>query len=274
MNATSRAPVLKAGQFYGVSDEVWRTDLVTLTVLSHATPRAVPMHSHAHMYIALLLEGGYREWVGDDEIVYQPLTAVFHPANHEHRDEITRPQSRFFTIEIDPAMVGDRAYRALRSVHDLSGGPAVWSMLRLLEAVRGHRRDAIEGEEPVVEILDRLLADDMTDARPRWLARVDAALEDDFAEPVSLHALAAIAGVHPVHLARVYRRHHGSTIRAAVRARRVLAAARAITTGTAIADAAATAGFCDQSHMTHAFRAVTGLTPARYRALAGKRSAR
>src|SRR5690349_3657364 len=245
MNATSGAPVLKAGQFYGVSDEVWRTDLVTLTALSHATPRAVPMHSHAHMYIALLLEGGYREWVGDDEIVYQPLTAVFHPANHEHRDEITSAPSRFFTIEIDPAMLGDRAYRALRSVHDLSGGPAVWSMLRLLEALRGNRRDAIEGEEPVVEILDHLLDDDATAARPRWLARVEAALDADYAEPVSLGALATVAGVHPVHLARVYRRHHGTTIRAAVRARRVVAAARAIAGGAAIADAAAVAGFCD-----------------------------
>src|SRR3954463_14292869 len=104
MNETSSPPVLRAGEFYGATDASWATPLVTLTLLRHATPRAVPMHSHANMYIALLLEGGYREWVGDDELVYAPPTAVSPPAGHEHRDEITAPDSLFFTIEIDPQL--------------------------------------------------------------------------------------------------------------------------------------------------------------------------
>ena len=269
MNTTSRAPVLAAGRFYGRVEHAWRTDLVTLTVLAHDRPHAVPLHSHAHMYIALLLEGGYREWIGDTELVYQPLTAVFHPQRHEHRDAITAPRSLFFTIEIDPAMLGAREHRqrALRAVHDLTGGPAVWSMLRLLDAVRGHRRDALEGEEPVVEILEQLLATPAPKGPPpRWLARIEARLREAHAEPVSLGALAALAGVHPVHVARVFRRHHGTTLRGHLHHLRVLTAARAIADGTPLAAAAVAAGFYDQAHLGHVFKAVTGMTPTQYRA--------
>lgn len=276
MNATSTSHrLLAAGEFYGATDQSWKTPLVTLTVLRHPTPREVPMHAHANMYIALLLEGGYREWVGDDELVYAPLTAVFHPANHAHRDEITAPNSLFFTIEIDPAMVSSREQRLLGSVADLTGGPAIWSMLRLLETLRGHRRDTLEGEEPVVEILDQLLGPPPAAAPPRWLARVESRLHEAYAEPVSLRGLAELAGVHPVHLARTFRRHHGTTIRAHLHAQRVLHASRAIAAGTPLAEAALAAGFCDQAHLTHVFKAVTGMTPRRYaRISAGSSDAR
>lgn len=263
MNETS--PILEPGQFYGATDRSWKTGLVTLTVLRHADPREVPMHSHAHMYIALLLEGGYREWVGDQELVYQPLTAVFHPANHQHRDEITAPDSVFFTIEIDPSITTE--HERLRSVHDLSGGPAVWSMLRLYEALHGNQRDTLEGEEPVVEILEQLLAHDDDAPAPRWLAGVETHLREHYAAPASLRALAELAGVHPVHLARVFRRRHGCSIREFLHAQRTLAASREIAAGTPLVEAALAAGFYDQSHMTHVFKAVTGMTPDHYRAL-------
>jgi AraC family transcriptional regulator len=154
-------------------------------------------------------------------------------------------------------------------VHDLSGGPAIWAMLRLLETVRGARRDTLEGEEPVVEILEHLLGTPTaTSPAPRWLARVEAQLRDGFADPISLRSLAELAGVHPVHVARVFRRHHGTTIRGFLHAQRVLHASRAIASGTSLADAALGAGFCDQSHLTHVFKAVTGMTPVRYRQVA------
>src|SRR5690349_15884998 len=160
MNATSRAPirVLAAGEFFGAVDATWHTELVKLSVVRHAAPRDVPMHRHEHMYFTLLLTGGYREWVGAEEIVYAPLTVVFHPAELEHRDEITLPDSLFFTVEVRPEVVGDRAVRsrALSSVRDLRGGPLVWSLLRMYEALGHGRRDAVECEEPVTELLDEL----------------------------------------------------------------------------------------------------------------------
>jgi len=244
---------------------------VTLSVLRHAEPRQVPLHSHAHMFLAVLLEGGYREWLADGEIEYRPLSVVFHPENLEHRDEISRRDTTFFTVEVSPDLLGprDRRARGLASVRDLSGGAVVWEMLRLLAIVRGHHHDAVECEEPVAQILDELLGrSDAPRPAPRWLGRVEAHLHAGFREPVALGALAELTGVHPVHVARVFRRHHGCTIHAFVRRQRVLYASRMIAAGRAtLAATAIDSGFCDQSHLNHAFKAVTGMTPLQYRRL-------
>lgn len=260
---------LPVGRFYGQVDHRWRTELVTLSLLRHAAPRRVPTHSHEHMFLSLLLHGRYREWVDEREIVYRPLTLVFHPERLEHRDEIETPDTTFFCVEVGPALLGgrDRRHRRLRSVHDLSGGSAVWAMLRLLEALRQQQRDALECEETIGELLDELLGQPSAlSGRPRWLARVEEHLQTSYREPISLHQLAALAGVHPVHVSRVFRRHCGDSVRACVQRLRVLHACRLITEqGLPLATAAAESGFCDQSHMTRVFLAITGMAPARFR---------
>jgi AraC family transcriptional regulator len=271
MKATSPPAPLPTGQFYGSVGDRWSTDLVTLSVVEHTAPRQVPAHSHERMFLCLLLRGGYREWVGDQRIDYAPLTTVFHPEQLCHRDEIVTPGSVFFIAEIDPALLGprERRRRELASVRDLTGGPTVWALLRVLDALRGARHDALDGEEPIAEIVDDLLgAPPASATAPRWLGAVEARLRAGLREPVSLRGLADAAGVHPTHVARVFRRHHGCTMRGFLHRLRVLHASRLIAGDARLAEVALDSGFCDQSHLTHVFQAVTGMTPTAYRRLA------
>lgn len=261
--------MLPTGRFYGHVDQRWQTELVTLSLLRHAEPRRVPTHSHERMFLSLLLHGGYREWIDEQVIVYGPLTLVFHPERLVHRDQIDAPDTTFFCVEVGPALLGarDRRHSHLQSVRELSGGPAVWAMLRLLDALRQRHFDALECEETVGELLDALLETPPgLSRRPRWLDRIEERLRQSYREPLSLHQLAALAGVHPVHVARVFRRHCGESVRAFVQRLRVLHACRLITTKRLpLAAAAAESGFCDQSHMTRVFLAITGMQPARFR---------
>lgn len=267
-----KAPILRPGQFYGSVGESWQTGLVKLSLVRHEQARVVPLHSHQHMYLALLLAGGYREWVGGRCFDYQTLTTVFHPEQLEHHDEILVPGTLFFLIEVDPALLAlrERRHRALASTCDVSGGPVGWAMLRLLGELRHGRSDDLEGEEPVAEILDMLLgaptAAAAARAKPRWLTRIEQRLSEGFRAPLSLRELAAAAGVHPVYAARTFRLHVGCAMRTLVHRLRVLHASRAIAKGgVGLAAIAVDSGFCDQSHMTHVFKQVTGVTPTVYR---------
>jgi AraC family transcriptional regulator len=72
--------------------------------------------------------------------------------------------------------------------------------------------------------------------------------------------------VHPVHLAREFRRAFGCTPAEYVRHRRVeLAALLARTTSRPLAEIAAACGFVDQSHLTRAFARRFATSPAAYR---------
>jgi len=78
--------------------------------------------------------------------------------------------------------------------------------------------------------------------------------------------LAHEAGVHPVHVARVFRRHHGCTAASHVRRLRVAwAQEQLLRPGASLAAVALAAGFSDQSQFSRAFRQVVGVSPARWR---------
>jgi AraC family transcriptional regulator len=264
MNPTS---TLAVGKFYGARDGRWQSELVTLTLLRHAEARAIPHHAHKHAYLTLLLEGGYREWADDDELVYGPLSLVFHPEGFAHHDEITIAGSRFFMVEIHPDLLGpDRLAEGMRTVRDLSGGAAVWATLRALEIVRSpHHR--LDFEESVTEILHELLVPLSLAQPPPWLGPIEAHLRDELREPMSLGALASLAGVHPVHAARVFRAHHGCTMGTFRHRQRVLQASKMIAAGGSLAEVAIDCGFFDQSHMTHVFKSITGFAPVQLRKL-------
>ncbi|MES4792519.1 MAG: AraC family transcriptional regulator, partial [Chloroflexota bacterium] len=103
--------------------------------------------------------------------------------------------------------------------------------------------------------------------RPRWLGEVRDLLHQHYHEPLSLRDAATAVGVHPSHLARVFRREHGCTIGDYVRRLRVEAACRKIASEEApLAEIALSCGFADQSHLTRTFRRETGLTPGEYAA--------
>lgn len=105
---------------------------------------------------------------------------------------------------------------------------------------------------------------------PRWLTAAAEAAGDLAADhETTISGIARAVGVHPVHFARMHRRHFGCTPGEAIRRHRVMRATALLGRGARLAEVALDAGFADQSHMTRAFRHEFGTTPARYRAAFG-----
>ena len=100
------------------------------------------------------------------------------------------------------------------------------------------------------------IRDDKT--APRWLSIAREMLRDS--DP-TVGELAAACGVHPVHFARTFRRFFGCSPGAYVRRARVERAAAMLRGRLSLSDVALRCGFADQSHMTHAFRSILGITP-------------
>jgi len=103
--------------------------------------------------------------------------------------------------------------------------------------------------------------------RPAWLDRVEQRMHEEPGVPGRIAELAAEVGVHPVHLIRVFRYHHGMTPGAYMRNRRLhWAAIQLAHSDEPLGRLAQRAGFSDQSHFTRAFKSQFGVTPGRYRA--------
>jgi len=101
----------------------------------------------------------------------------------------------------------------------------------------------------------------------KWLLRAVDIIEKRYMDGISIEDVARSVGVHPIYLAKVFRRYRGCSPHEYLATLRIQAAAEALRCSTAsISSIGESLGFCDQSHFTHEFRKWTGKSPARFRA--------
>jgi AraC family transcriptional regulator len=268
---------LKAGQFYGQSVNKLQVSGLILSELLHAEGKRLPQHSHEMAFFCLLLDGAYAEFYRTRTIWYRPMTIVWHPPGISHRDEIGREGGKFFTVEVHHRWL-ERLREFARGpevlpndLNDVHGGELVWLALRLY---REHKEQQAYSPLVIEGLMLEMLAMaarvkmPVEKRPPAWLTRVVDQLQAEFRQNLSTTDLAAEAGVHPVHLAAVFRQFHNQTIGEYQQQLRVHYASQLLgNLELPLAEVAQAAGFADQSHLTRIFKRFSGTTPGALRAL-------
>lgn len=226
-------------------------------------------HDHELASICVVLAGSYEETFGRRSRRAEPGTIIIHPEGEQHAESHDRAEVKLLTIEIAALQL-----RALKPAvnafneawHQKDQRFVAFASRLLLEAGYSDQISSLALESLTLEMLgamDRIrLAE--TCGSP-WLLRVRDRLEADVETP-TMKQLAELAGVHPVHLARAFRRAFGCSVGEYVRRRQVGTAMTMLVTGKlSLSTVAFEAGFTDQSHMTRLIRAHTGLTPGEWR---------
>jgi AraC family transcriptional regulator len=90
-------------------------------------------------------------------------------------------------------------------------------------------------------------------------------IEAEYARALTVTEVAALVGVHPVHLSREFRRRFGQTLGEYVHKARVRAACALMARDEVpLAIVAASVGFADQAHFCRVFKALVGCTPSAF----------
>ena len=243
---------------------------ITLTEAKFEPRASFPWHSHPHASFCMLLDGAATEEVRHSRYALKRHDLSYKPAGALHTNTIGDQGARALIIELTADWIAANA-ASLR--HALSTACVVDSgdLGRRLydEVVRGDTLSPLAIQSICLELLVRVARSANAQPRraiPPWLRRVRELLHDRCVEHLSMDDIARSAGVHPVHLAQVFRRHYGLTVGEYVRRLRIQRGAQALLTSTRpIADIAAECGFCDQSHFSRVFKRVTSISPAQYR---------
>ena len=268
-----REQTLGGGSFYGSVQKTQELHGAIFTDLRHTAPRKLPGHAHELAFFALLLEGDYRERYGHQQTDFRPFTIAFRPAAVPHQDEIGPKGVRFFEIEIRPSWhqrLRDCSATLSQPYDDRGGGELVWLGMKLF---RETRASGLVSDLCVETLLAEMLGavarkprENITDAPP-WMNRIVDKLRTECCERLTLDELGYEAGVHPVHLSRVFRKVVGEGIGDFVHRLRIRAACeQMLIPEITLAEIALATGFADQSHFTRTFRKVTGMSPGTFRA--------
>jgi AraC family transcriptional regulator len=263
------------GQFYGVANVERRLPSVRVAYLAAAIlADGVDEHSHDDAHFVLATHGRYETTAWGDQTEGPPL--VFNPPGVIHRDRFVGSGGRFLAVSFEAATWRDLAGQAPTAIDALRLNHALARVcaLRLTRAILTRDIDPVALESLGLELAAQAQRPKPDSAhRPDWLETAETYLADSFDQPIAVSDVAKAAGVHPVHLARGYRRWFGAAPGERLRTRRLERAADLLMLGrTPIGEVALQAGFCDQSHLNRQFRLAYGVTPGEFARLCGRRA--
>jgi AraC-like DNA-binding protein len=238
-------------------------------------------HTHPYFTVGIMLRGVGTLWSAGVTSTLRPGDVVLIPPGEVHTGGLDDRGGvlSYLALHIPAALVGAAAQGQFtlanfgtRILADAEIAPT----LRQIDAAIDSRAESLAVEGDILSAIDFVarygagLSDGIEPARrgePEFVRLARSAIDDCYADSgrVSLHALAALAGVSPFHLAREFKRASGLAPHQYVIQTRIHHAARLLAGGLAISDVAATVGFADQSHLTTHFKRHVGVTPATWR---------
>lgn len=216
------------------------------------------------------------DYRGAERVSLPGQVVVLHPDERHDGRAGTRDGFGYRILYVEPA----RIVEALRS---LTGRARPLPFVR--ESVARHPALARAVRRVFASPLDELAADDVVQQIAEGLLagegtasvalRLDAAalerarhlLDAGRTRVVRSSELEATTGLSRFELARQFRLAFGTSPHRYLLMRRLAAAREAMHRGRPLAEVADEVGFADQAHFTRVFKAASGLTPARYRAL-------
>lgn len=234
----------------------------------------IPMHTHENATVVLILAGEYREDFRGDCSPLAPLTVVAKPSGEKHANDVGEKGAHCLVVELTDSKLRELAGIApvCEAPRVQAGGPAARTGLRIVRELReSDPLTPLALESAALQLVVDLSrqAPRTFASEPKWMSALVERLHGTPARELRLSTLASVVGVHPVHLARTFRRIHGCSIGEFARRLRIETATRMLTqTRTPLSEVALAAGFYDQSHMARTFRRETGMSASRIRAVA------
>ena len=241
---------------------------ITISEQIYAPGLVQQRHAHAESSITLVIGGALEEQVGRTHEYARPLSVVIKPSDTEHANKVSSAGARTLQLVLPVGSLPDEM-EVLGGWRWMHAAAVTKPFLRVLAAFRSQ---SVLLQDEILDLLVALRPIGLrnSSAAPVWLQKVRERIDDEIPNVPRVQELARSANVHPVYLARQFRRFYACSVTDYVAGRRSQIAAALLTSEEfALSSIAYRAGYADQSHFCRAFKAMTGITPGSYRGLSG-----
>ena len=246
----------------------------SLRLAHYAAHSKMAGHHHELPSLSIVVSGHYEERVRGRVSEHGPGNLLFHPAFEPHSQRfraagasqvLITPTQADLEFLSQHLRLGEAPYIQSDALRDLSG-----RLIAEMCSADTFSQMVVHGLTlEALGLFCRTSSRARTNILP-WLRELKELIDSNFGETLTLDELALRVGRHPVHLSRAFRQAYGQTIGECTRKARVRSAAHLLLSSRRpISEIATECGFCDQAHLSRAFKRVLGLTPAAYR-LAGQ----
>jgi len=258
------------GEFYGQTNKTIHLDGITLTDTEYTLDR-VDWHYHENAYFTFILEGNVIE--GNKKEIYNCSAGslLFHNWQEPHYNIKPDGFTRGFHIELEKGWFDNLEFNTtnLQGSINIAYPDLKFLMYRIFrETKMDDATTPLYIQTLLLETLAKMLRDNQTKSnkKPSWVADLNAILNDQFSEPLTLEYLSGTLNIHPVHLSRDFSKYFNSGLGQYIRKLKVQRSLQLISQKKLdLTTIALDCGFADQSHFTRCFKEITGINPSQYR---------
>lgn len=251
------------GMQFGVDEVIGQMDGLTLALRNYPAGQRRAPHTHSDLTFFLVLSGGMAESCGHHCRQIESFDLVAQTNGVEHSSTVSDLGMRALFLQVSRSWLEHRCISMPdSSAYDLIEDARVVEAMGVALELASGVPEEISVEERILELCcwDPKVAARGGGEAPKWLKIVRDLIHEEYDRPLSLAQLARTAGVHPVHLARVFRERNHRSVSGYVRAVRVKEALRKGRT-MPLSVVAAECGFADQSHFCRSVRREFRRTP-------------
>lgn len=249
--------------FFGEDQARFELEGVTLLLRTYEPDEEKRVHAHDGATLFMPLRGQLSERCGNEEYQIPPFAFALQARHVEHSSKIEGRGMRALFIEIPDSWLEARQLTPPKNAYRVIHGPSSLHAVRLVALLAEGQPDSLAVEERLMFLFQ---AAPGANRSPQWIQHVDDLIRERYCEPLSLAGIARCVGVHPVYLARAFRKCHGRSVSEYLRAVRVTAAL-AKADEMPLGQAATECGFSDQSHFCRSVRMELGRSPRGLRRL-------
>ena len=232
----------------------------------------LPRHAHECAYFCIVLRGSYDETSGSRLQACRPSSLIFHNRQHAHTDRFHAQGAQLLSVELRPHWIESLSEGStiLNRLCDFHGSASSYLAFKMCDELRNDDVSSVIALEGLtLELIASALrhcGQDRVEKRPHRIEMAKEYLDANFSQPLGLSSLALAVDVHPVYLAREFRRHYRCTVGEYIRRLRIEFACRQLATSPEpLVKIALNAGFSDQASFSRVFRRFTGKTPGEFR---------
>ncbi len=263
--------VFPLGKFYGATRKQIETSAFSFTEVEDFDNLEVPLHTHENAHFLFVIKGEYEATVKDKKQCFSSSAMLYYPAGTTHRDHFYKAEERRFltislTSETNKNLLEEINFidysREFNNLEITLLGKRICREIQSLDSLSPIVLDAMANEMLVFAARNL----EKSDKPPAWLKTAHEFIKDCCAESITIAEIASTVGVHPLHLARAFRRFFNCSPGEYLRKCRIeLASNLLLNSNETLVEVALTCGFKDQSQFTKSFKQITGITPAKFR---------
>jgi AraC family transcriptional regulator len=240
-------------------------------LVDYCADTVMPAHAHEQLSFVIVVSGAYIERLrGRGDLEQQRGSVLLRPAGVPHSQRFGPAGARAMVITPDAeglqhlasCGVGLQEPRQVR-------GPEFSSLAhRLLrELDRGDASTALGVRGLILQLIASFvrLATHSDSRAPPWVRAVRSLIRSESTQPHAVPTLARLVEKHPVHLAREFRRHYGTSVTEYRRQCRLARAESMLASELSLTSIAFSCGFASQSHFCRVFKHYYGVTASTYR---------